>query len=258
MNPIADLSEFAFTRARMLCQAVGADVTDMASVWYSESGWYAKAHNPNGDATGLCQMMPATLAGLGFVGGWQVFDRTPAEDQILPWMLRYYQAYAGKLSSAGLCYLATFLPAYLSEPWRRAHGIDELNDDTLLAGHSRLAWVVPANPSFAEADGQIYLRDLDLAIRRNAVGSRWAAITEALGVATNNTAATAYPLTTTLGVQKALTHLTSPSLQADGALGPLTRAAIRQFQLSRHLQPDGIVGPLTRAELRKALAELPP
>jgi peptidoglycan hydrolase-like protein with peptidoglycan-binding domain len=54
------------------------------------------------------------------------------------------------------------------------------------------------------------------------------------------------------------THLTSPSLQADGALGPLTRAAIRQFQLSRHLQPDGIVGPLTRAELRKALAELPP
>ena len=41
------------------------------------------------------------------------------------------------------------------------------------------------------------------------------------------------------------------SLQADGAFGPKTAAAVKEFQRRSNLSPDGVVGPKTRAALRK-------
>jgi peptidoglycan hydrolase-like protein with peptidoglycan-binding domain len=35
------------------------------------------------------------------------------------------------------------------------------------------------------------------------------------------------------------------ALDADGVFGPLTEAAVREFQRHHHLVPDGIVGPKT-------------
>src|SRR6266850_1405634 len=229
---------------------------DLASVWFSESGWHANAHNPHGDASGICQMMPATLAGLGFVGGWEAFVRTPLEDQIQPWCTRYYRTYTNRMTSGALAYLATFLPAYLDADYRRRNGVGDLTPDTVVAAKmGRLGWAYTANAVFdVDFNGQITLSELDLAIRRNCLGARWEALSESLArVAVipppmPQTLPDAIDLTTTLGVQRAL------GLTADGARGPLTIAAIRSFQSAHNLTPDGLVGPLTRGALRAALS----
>jgi len=54
-------------------------------------------------------------------------------------------------------------------------------------------------------------------------------------------------------LQQALNRVLGLSLAVDGAVGPQTRAAIRQFQARQGLVADGIVGPLTEAALRRAL-----
>ena len=54
-------------------------------------------------------------------------------------------------------------------------------------------------------------------------------------------------------LQSALKHLGYPPGPIDGAFGPLTEAAVKQFQTASKLTADGIVGPLTLAALGKAL-----
>jgi peptidoglycan hydrolase-like protein with peptidoglycan-binding domain len=46
-------------------------------------------------------------------------------------------------------------------------------------------------------------------------------------------------------IQRCLNKVISAGLREDGIFGPLTEAAVRNFQRSRGLNPDGIVGPLT-------------
>ena len=46
-------------------------------------------------------------------------------------------------------------------------------------------------------------------------------------------------------VQTCLNRINNAGLVTDGIFGPLTQAAVIQFQRDSHLNPDGIVGPLT-------------
>jgi len=94
------------------------DPTIPLRVWANESDNKATAHNPNGDASGLFQLMPSTAAGLG----WDTssdptlanFRALSVSDQ-LDWALRYYAPHAGQLNSVARFYVANFLPALLSD-----------------------------------------------------------------------------------------------------------------------------------------------
>ena len=269
MIALADVTETAYRRCLITALAVGANPLDLAQVWYSESGWHANAHNAHGDAVGVCQMMPDTLRGLGYVGTWETFARLALEDQIQPWCTRYYRPYANKMTSSALAYLATFLPAYLDEHYRLLHGVGDLTPETVIAGKleagkARLGWAYVANATFdADHNGAITLGELDLAIKRACVGGRWQAIAEnvarvaSLPAPAPMTVPDGIDLAVPLGLQRALTLLGYP-LSQDGARGPLTISATRAFQSAHGLVPDGLVGPLTRAALRSELARLAP
>jgi len=53
-------------------------------------------------------------------------------------------------------------------------------------------------------------------------------------------------------IQTCLNRVQNAGLATDGTFGPLTFAAVRNFQQSRGLNPDGIVGPLTWGALASA------
>ncbi|MCL2286834.1 MAG: peptidoglycan-binding protein [Firmicutes bacterium] len=53
-------------------------------------------------------------------------------------------------------------------------------------------------------------------------------------------------------IQRCLNAVNNASLATDGIFGPLTQAAVMDFQRSRGLSPDGIVGPLTWGALMPA------
>lgn len=59
-------------------------------------------------------------------------------------------------------------------------------------------------------------------------------------------------------VQDALNRFDGARLDVDGISGPLTRAAVRNFQARKGLGIDGIVGPITEAALVAAGARQPP
>jgi peptidoglycan hydrolase-like protein with peptidoglycan-binding domain len=58
--------------------------------------------------------------------------------------------------------------------------------------------------------------------------------------------------------QSALNRVIGAGLAVDGARGPRTRAAVRQFQSQNGLTPDGVVGGQTEAALIRAGAGMPP
>jgi len=61
----------------------------------------------------------------------------------------------------------------------------------------------------------------------------------------------------TVWVQASLNRLgADPTLVADGSFGPLTAAALREFQAQHGLEVDGKVGPATFAAIEAALAAL--
>ena len=259
-----DWTALAYARALSLAMGVRASVLDVAGVWMSESGCHAGAHNPNGDAAGLCQAMPSTLSSVGFIGGWQGFIALSASDQ-LPWITRYYRAYTGRMTSAPLAYLATFLPAYLT-PGYLPKG-EELGPETVIASRGgRLGWAYAANAIFDDnGDGRIQLYELGDAIARNTVGPRWDEIASKLAAMAGVPAPepTQRPATIDLGTiwgaQRALTELTRPNGSPwyvgpiDGIVGPLTRGAIRDYQLAHGLEQVGYVGPLTKRALSSDL-----
>ena len=172
MSYTADISELALTRFADVCGFLACQQLDLAAVLYSESGWYATAHNPNGDASGIFQAMPATLKGLGFAPELPPdaraarFRTLTAADQ-MPWLKRYYAPYRGKLNSVTACYLATFLPADLAHAG---------NDQYVLAQKGGYRGVIyTANAAFdANRDLCIRVGELGQAVRRNCIGPRWA------------------------------------------------------------------------------------
>jgi peptidoglycan hydrolase-like protein with peptidoglycan-binding domain len=55
-------------------------------------------------------------------------------------------------------------------------------------------------------------------------------------------------------LQLALTHLGYSPGKADGAYGPATEQAVKNFQTAHGLTADGICGPKTIAALKHALS----
>jgi hypothetical protein len=241
-------------------QRYGFQPLDMLGVWMSESGVRANAHNPNGHASGINQLMPPIAAGLG----WQRDDALPPDPLThipltnyralnplsqLPWIARYYAPYAGKMTSPSRCYLATFLPALLSDP--------TLNDQTVLAQkNGKLGWAYSANAIFDENnDLKIQLFELGDAITRNCHGGRWNEIvTNTTGQPAPVVTPVDFDLGTIRGVEQALAKLNYYNGAIDGLMGPMLHHALQVFQLQHPpLTADGIYGPKTRAALSAAL-----
>jgi hypothetical protein len=264
-----DLSDGFFAE---LASSYGADAPNLLAVWQSESGLRAAAHNPNGDASGLCQLMPVIAKGLG----WDEGDCTnpprlahyrslSAAAQLLPWVERYYAPWKSKLTSPELAYLATFLPAYLERP------ADELVPSLVIAAKKGpLGWAYEANMTFdPDRAGVITLGDLGAAVARNCHTARYseaeARLAAALGVApaAPHPSPLPFDLRTVSGLEEALAALETSAGRPfyvgpiDGEPGRLLHDAVGTFQLAHGLSEDFAVGPVTRAAIAEALDQLP-
>jgi len=211
----------------------------------SESGVSASAHNPNGDASGLIQFMPATLTGLGFNDGDAAFRNLSAQDQ-LPWVQKYFAPHVSQgLGSAARLYQVTFLPATMNDGSDFSVVLCN-NTDKFTAAYF-------ANIVFDTAHkGSITVGDLQSAVVRNRHGARWAEI-----LARFDGRATApdgvIDLRTAEGVQAALTSLGFDTGGIDGLIGPHTVAALINFQTANGLSADGQFTPDVLAAIGTAL-----
>lgn len=139
------------------CDSCGiADPTVPIQVWASESDNRAGAHNPNGDASGIFQAMPATLKGLGYdLASDPHLDayRALGVSGQLAWATRFYGNHVGQVGTVARFYLCTFLPSLLS-----------CGDDLthVIAAHGgALGWAYDANPAFDhDRKGWITVGDL--------------------------------------------------------------------------------------------------
>ncbi len=236
------------------CKSLGCKPLDLLGVMMSESGVRPAAHNPNGDASGLIQFMPATLRGLGWKQGDQAFRCLTASQQVtfVTAYLAQWSKDAGAYDSAGRIYQAVFLPGTL----RSAKG----EDATLCARGGVLGWAFEANAVFdTNGDGRITIGELTASVRRACTGARWRELVERLGLADElpkleDVDGDGLPdVHTCYDVQVALVELGIAELATDGIPGPKTREAIRAFQEHAGLLVDGIAGPRTREELALAL-----
>ena len=123
------------------CDAVQiADYTVPLQVWASESDNKAAAHNPNGNASGIFQLMPATAKDIGYNVRFDptlaMFRAMPVAGQ-LDWARKFYGAHTGQVGTVASFYLCTFLPALLSCAADPTH--------VLAAKGGPLEWVYTAN-----------------------------------------------------------------------------------------------------------------
>lgn len=186
MNP-PDLSDSFFLRWLAMCQRLEVSPLNPLRVAYSESGCSARAHNPGGNAVGLVQFMPQTLANLGWHAGWEAFAALPAEDQV-PYVEAYFRPYAhriglggqgiAQLTSDAHCYVATFLPACL--PSVVAAG-DAAEHVVLCGAVGPLSWAYRDNKVLdADGDGLITVGDLGAHLAKQCKGARYDAIAQRL------------------------------------------------------------------------------
>lgn len=262
MTPIytKDLGPTFFPMLAEVCASLNCRPAHLLGVMMSESGVYATARNPNGNASGLIQFMPATLQLLGWMDGHDKFRQLSAEAQ-LPWVRAYFKTYAGHLpngdstlGTVAAIYTATFLPTFV----RQASNPDFV----LCAKDGRLGWAYGPNAVFDENhDLCITVRELEHAVARNCAGPRWAEIVvRLLGSDVVEVAAlpASIDLRTVRGIQEALKLSGFDPGPLDGIPGLLTHAAVVAFQHAYGLVPDGIVGPNTRAALEAATRTTPP
>jgi hypothetical protein len=178
----SDISDAFFPLWIKTFQGMGVDPMFPLKAVMHESGLFAGAHNPNGNAVGLIQFMPETLKFLGFPGTWRDMQRLRAEEQI-PWIAKYYRPYAASIKSPALAYVATFLPGMTAKA--AAHGPDfHLTEDPKHGG--LLSWAYIANPGFdVQKKGWIEVQDLDNMIAASAKGARWDSIEKRMLAAMN-------------------------------------------------------------------------
>lgn len=243
----SDIDDAFFVRLHEVGDELEARPRDLLSVWFSESGVRASAHNPSGNASGIFQAMPAILVGLGWTAGDAAYRQLTATEQ-LEWALRYYRPHRGQLGSIGAVYTATFLPALLKHAGAP--------DYVLCAKYGQLGFAYGPNAVFdANFDLQITVGELEQAVRRNCWGPRWMELLDRLtgSVADSDGTVDAFDLGTTRGLQAALTRLGYDPGPIDGMPGQRTVTALRAFQGARGLRPDGMYGPKSREALTDAL-----
>jgi hypothetical protein len=188
MTPVhtTDLSDTFFSAWIQAFEDLSMNAMDPLCAAMNESGIMAKAHNSHGNAAGLIQFMPSTLAGLGYKGQWSDFLQLPAEAQV-PFVKAFYAPHASSCSSPGLCYVTTFLPALVKDAAAqgstyvlatdashvgRLQGFASQISSTLIQAYS---W----NPGFDRAHkGYITLQDMEDAITSACHGDRWNEIVE--------------------------------------------------------------------------------
>jgi Transglycosylase SLT domain len=157
-------------RVKEVSGRIGCQPEELLAVMMSESSVWARAQNPHGQATGLIQIMPANLPGVGWTAGPDAFRQLSAEDQ-MPYVERYYRPWVHHgLHTAARLYQSTFLPATLATvttsegvlaapggPYPDAY---KWNHEALDVNH----------------DGQITLGDLEARLANVRSGPRWNAI----------------------------------------------------------------------------------
>lgn len=165
MGSTDDWSDDDLREGLAMAERLEARFLDLAGCWMSESGLKTNAHNPNGDASGLFQAMPATLKGLGFPGDHNAFRALPVRQQ-LHWAEKYYGPYRPHLVSPGACYLATFLPAFMSHAGEGAF---------VLCGRfgPHQVWYQANKGLDVNHDGWITVNDLTARIALVTTGTRW-------------------------------------------------------------------------------------
>ena len=139
------------------CDALGiADRTVPLHVWASESNNDPSAHNPDGNASGLFQLMPATAKSLGYdtdADPTLAAYRALSVAEQLTWATKYYATERPYLGTVGEFYTCTFLPAVAHLAYNPAF--------VLCAAGGPYAWAYRANPSFDRAKkGAITVQDL--------------------------------------------------------------------------------------------------
>ena len=143
------------------------DVTVPVTCWANESDNRTTAWNKNGNASGLCQLMPGTARAIGYdVAADPTLSayRALSVSNQLDWVSKYYGPHAGSVATVARFYLCTFMPALLS------HGDDMSYVICALGGV--YSWAYAANKGFDAANkGSITVQDLVDAANR-AVGPR--------------------------------------------------------------------------------------
>jgi hypothetical protein len=113
------LSDRFFADVDAMARRCAMAAEDLLVVWTSESGLNPAAHNPNGGAQGLNQMMPATLKGLGMKEEEIPRFLTLSAEAQLPWIERLLVSTIGYLGqapqSAAVYYAANFYPRSVKE-----------------------------------------------------------------------------------------------------------------------------------------------
>ncbi len=170
-----DLSDEFFGELVDMCKRLDCKPHDLAGCWMSESNVTTRAHNPAG-ATGLFQVIPSTLRGLGFQGDWKAFQALSDLEQ-LAWAEKYYRPHKGRLVSMGACYLATFLPALMSHAGEPTF--------VLCGQHGPFAFAYAGNAGAFDPHqkGWITVQDLTDRIERVTTGPRWQEISDRIKVA---------------------------------------------------------------------------
>ena len=189
------------------------------------------AWNKDGDAKGLTQMMPRTLANLGWKPGDPDYDRAAGDYNKAPipvqlsWARRYFDYWrrTARLDfwpSSGVMYLANFYPAHLSFAGDPSH---------VLVDSKKAPSVYLVNRGLdTGAKGFINVLDMQIHAAKGVGSKLYQAAVRSLNAQR----------------QWAL-NIRGADLVEDGLPGPLTRAATAAFQRKKGLPSDGAFGPVT-------------
>lgn len=133
---MAKLDSNFYQKLLQLSAKVGMKPEDILNVMAVESGLDPAAHNPNGNASGLVQVMPKFLSGLGFKGTPEEFRSTPASvqlDVVERLIQNMMKINGGPLTSASQYYVGNFLPVAL-----KLDGVRKNRPETIIVSKNPL------------------------------------------------------------------------------------------------------------------------